>query len=207
MKIKNNKTGIKKDTKNLVKNIIGHVPFTAELYWLIRQQGKSLNSRFSLSKLDDNLPDLVSQVKAIRGQKPLLGKKIFIFATLHYWIEHATVTALSLSALGFDVTLGFLPYHDWQNDINKFDLRRQNLYAEKVLGKASKVIHILPLLNLHAGYKTLPPALQEKIEQVTRFDSMYTLQVEKVNEKTPIYKPQSTPPAASVGKLSGNYVA
>jgi hypothetical protein len=44
---------------------------------------------------------------------------------------------------------------------------------------------------LHAGYKTIPPALQEKIEQVTRFDSMYTLQVEKVNEKTQIYKMRS----------------
>jgi hypothetical protein len=191
MKIKNNKTSVKKGTKNLVKNIIGHVPFTAELYWLIRQQGKSLNSRFSLSKLDENLPELVSQVKAIRSQKPKLDKKVFIFATLHYWIEHATLTALSLSALGYDVTLGFLPYHDWQNDINKFDLRRQNLYAEKVLGKSSKVINILSLLNLHAGYKTLPPKLQERIEQVTRFDSMYTLQVEKVNEKSPIYKMRS----------------
>ena len=146
---------LRTDAKNLVKNIIGQVPFTAELYWLIRQRGKSLNSRFSLSKLDENLPDLVSQVETLRSQKPQLGKKIFIFATLHYWIEHAALTALSLSAMGYDVTLGFLPYHDWQNEINKFDLRRQNLYAEKVLGKASKVVNILPFLNLHAGYKTL----------------------------------------------------
>jgi hypothetical protein len=185
---KNYKTTVKSDAKNLVKNIIGQVPFTAELYWLIRQRGKSLNSRFSLSKLDDNLPDLVSQVEALKSHKPQLGKKVFIFATLHYWIEHATLTALSLSAMGYDVTLGFLPYHDWQNDINKFDLRRQNLYAEKILGKATKVINILPFLNLHSGYKSLPPELQAKVEQVTRFDSMYTLQIEKVNEKSSIYK-------------------
>ena len=85
--------------------------------------------------------------------------------------------------MGYDVTLAFLPYHDWQNDINKFDLRRQNLYAEKVLGKASKVVNILPFLNLHAGYKTLPPELQEKVEQVTRFDSMYTLAGRKSRSK------------------------
>lgn len=188
MHTKNHKPPVKTDAKNLVKNIIGQVPFTAELYWLIRQRGKSLNSRFSLSKLDDNLADLVSQVEALRCQKPQLGKKIFIFATLHYWIEHAALTALSLSAMGYNVTLGFLPYHDWQNEINKFDLRRQNLYAEKVLGKAAKVINILPFLNLHAGYKTLPQELQTKVEKVTRFDSMYTLQVEKVDEKSSIYK-------------------
>ncbi len=188
MPAKNHKLPVKTDAKNLVKNIIGQVPFTAELYWLIRQQGKSLNSRFSLSKLDENLADIASQVEVLRSQKPRLGKKIFIFATLHYWIEHAALTALSLSAMGYDITLAFLPYHDWQNEINKFDLRRQNLYAEKVLGKASKVINILPFLNLHAGYKTLPTELQEKVEQVTRFDSMYTLQVEEVDQKTPIYK-------------------
>ncbi len=185
---KNHKPPVRTDAKNLVKNIIGQVPFTAELYWLVRQQGKSLNSRFSLGKLDDNLAELVTQVETLRSQKTLMGKKIFIFATLHYWIEHAALTALTLSAMGYDVTLAFLPYHDWQNDINKFDLRRQNLYAEKILSKASKVINILPFLNLHAGYKTLPPELQEKVEQVTRFDSMYTLQVEKVDQKTPIFK-------------------
>ena len=188
MPTKNHTPAVRSDAKNLVKNIIGQVPFTAELYWLIRQRGKSLNSRFSLSRLDENLADLVSQVESLRSEKPPLGKKVFVFATLHYWIEHAALTGLSLSAMGYDVTLGFLPYHDWQNDINKFDLRRQNLYAEKVLGKASSVIKILPFQNLHAGYKTLPPELQEKIEQVTRFDSMYTLQIEKVDERAPIYK-------------------
>ena len=59
---------------------------------------------------------------------------------------------------------------------------------KKFWAKLSNVINILPFLNLHAGYKTLPPELQEKVEQVTRFDSMYTLQVEKVDEKSPIYK-------------------
>ena len=82
MPTKNHKPPVRTDAKNLVKNIIGQVPFTAELYWLIRQHGKSLNSRFSLSKLDENLADLVSQVETLRSQKPQLGKKIFIFATL-----------------------------------------------------------------------------------------------------------------------------
>ncbi len=149
---------------------------------------KSLNSRFTLNKLDENIAELVSQVEALKDLAPHQGKKIFVFATLHYWIEHAALTAFSLSAMGYDVTLGFLPYHDWQNDINKFDLRRQNIYAEKVLGKAANVITILPFLNLHTGYKTLPLELQEKIIQVTRFDSMYTLQEEKVDEKSSIYK-------------------
>jgi len=174
--------------KNLIKSVLGQVPFTAELYWLVRHPEKSLNSRFSLKKLDDHVEELVSQVKEIRGTHKKAGKKVFIFATLHYWIEHAALTALSLSAMGHDVTLGYLPYHDWQNEINKFDLRRQNLYALNILKKAGDVLNVLPLLDLHAGYKVLPPVLQEKIEQVCRYDTMYTLQIENVDTRCQIYK-------------------
>lgn len=174
--------------KNLIKSVLGQVPFTAELYWLVRHPEKSLNSRFSLKKLDDHVEELVSQVKEIRGTQKQAGKKVFIFATLHYWIEHAALTALSLSAMGHDVTLGYLPYHDWQNEINKFDLRRQNLYALNILKKAGDVLNVLPLLDMHAGYKVLPPVLQEKIEQVCRYDTMYTLQIENVDTRCQIYK-------------------
>jgi hypothetical protein len=177
--------------KNLIKSVLGQVPFTAELYWLVRHPAKSLNSRFSLKKLDDHLEDLVSQVKEIRGTRKLRGKNVFIFATLHYWIEHAALTALSLSAMGHDVTLAYLPYHDWQNEINKFDLRRQNLYALNIFKKAQDVLNVLPLLDLHAGYKVLPPELHEKIDQVCRYDTMYTLQVENVDTRCHIYKMRS----------------
>ena len=116
------------------------------------------------------------------------GKKIFIFSSLHYWIEHAAIMGMTLSGLGHDVTLGFLPYHDWQNDINKFDLRRQNLYAEEILGKARPVMNVISFLSMHTGYKMIPDDLKEKVEQVTRYDSMYTLQVEDVDTGSDIYK-------------------
>jgi hypothetical protein len=32
--------------KEVVKQLLGEVPFTAELYWLLRQRGKPLQSRF-----------------------------------------------------------------------------------------------------------------------------------------------------------------
>lgn len=90
--------------------------------------------------------------------------------------------------MGHNVTLGYLPYHDWQNEINKFDLRRQNLYAQNVLKKAEPVLQSISFLDLHAGYKVLPELLQEKIEEVTRYDAMYTLQIENVDESSEIYK-------------------
>ena len=174
--------------KKIIKSVLGQVPFTAELYWMTRHKDKSLNSRFSLKKLSDNLPDMVGAVQKHRDASRDDGKKIFIFATLHYWIEHAAVTGLVLSGMRHEVTLGYLPYHDWQNPISKFDLRRQNLYAKQVLKAAEPVLPSISFLDIHAGYKVLPDELQEKIQEVTRYDTMYTLQVEDVDENSDVYK-------------------
>ena len=184
----NNKITSKILAKNIIKKVLGQVPFTAEIYWLIRHRDKSLNSRFSLKRLEENLPSICSQVKQIQSIENGEEKKIFIFASLHYWIEHAAVTGLILRGMGHNVTLGYLPYHDWQNEMNKFDLRRQNLYARNVLEKAEPVLHSVSFLDLHAGYKVLPELLQEKIKEVTRYDVMYTLQIENVDENSEIYK-------------------
>lgn len=184
----NNYPTTKTIAKNIIKSVLGQVPFTAELYWMTRHKDKSLNSRFSLKRLADNLPAMVETVEKRRASIKGEGKKIFVFASLHYWIEHAAVTGIVLSGMGHDVTLGFLPYHDWQNPINKFDLRRQNLYAKNILKKADSILHPISFLDMHAGYKVLPEDLQEKIQEVTYYDAMYTLQVENVDESSDIYK-------------------
>jgi len=174
--------------KNILKTVLGQVPLTAELYWLMRGSDKTLNSRFSLKKLDQHMAELVEQASALKTAAKAGGKKIFIFSTLHYWIEHAAVMGIALAGLGHDVTLGYLPYHDWQNPINPFDLRRQNLYAEDILGKAKAVINVVSFLSLHNGYKVVPEDLRSKIEQVSRYDSMYTQPVENVDTGSAIYK-------------------
>jgi len=184
----NNKKTSKTLAKNLIKTVLGQVPFTAEIYWLIRHRDKSLNSRFSLKRLEDNIPSICSQLNQIQAIEKGRGKKVFIFASLHYWIEHAAVTGFVLRGMGHNVTLGYLPYHDWQNEINKFDLRRQNLYARNVLKKAEPFLQSVSFLDLHAGYKVLPETLHEKIEEVSRYDVMYTLQIENVDESSEIYK-------------------
>lgn len=177
-----------KRAKDIIKSVLGQVPFTAELYWLARHSNKNLNSRFSLKTLDTCLPDMVKQAGELKESAPDDGKKIFIFSSLHYWIEHAAIMGITLAGKGHDVTLGYLPYHDWQNPINKFDLRRQNLYAEEILTKAKPLMNVVSFFNLHTGYKMLPDDLAERIEQVTRYDSMYTLQVEDVDTDSEIYK-------------------
>lgn len=173
--------------KDALKKLLGELPFTAELYWLLRQRGKPLGTRFSLKHLQANLPDLVAQASALR-ETARPGKKIFIFATLHYWIEHAAVLGLALAAEGHQVALGFLPYCDWQADISRFDLRRQNVYAKKVLAGASPLIETVSFLNGRLSYTSLPQEVTKIVEEVSSYDTQYTLQVEDVDVQSDVYK-------------------
>ncbi|MCX7977029.1 MAG: hypothetical protein N2646_08135, partial [Bellilinea sp.] len=141
--------------KDTIKRILGNIPFTAELYYLVRQRGKPLRTRFSLRNLQAHLPEIAAQAAELRQNAPT-GKKIFIFATLHYWIEHAALVGMALAAQGHKVTLGYLPYADWQNDINRFDLRRQNAYARKVLEEARPLMESVSFISVRAPYTPLP---------------------------------------------------
>ena len=133
--------------KETIKRILGQIPFTAELYWLVRQRGNPIQTRFSLKKLQTMLPEMIAEVNALRPGKPT-GKKVFFFASLHYWIEHAALLGLAYAAQGHKVALGYLPYAEWQTPINRFDLRRQNVYAGRVLSMAAPVMDAVSFLNL-----------------------------------------------------------
>lgn len=173
--------------KEIVKNILGQIPFSAELYWLVRQNGKPLDSRFSLRNLQEHLPEIVEQATELR-KTAKEGKKVFIFASLHYWIEHAALMGLGLAAQGHKVTLGFLPYSDWQSAINLFDLRRQNAYARKVLQIAEPLMENVPFQSTRFVYRVLPEEVKTIIHQVSVYDTQYTLQNEDVDLENEVYK-------------------
>jgi hypothetical protein len=170
-----------------IKNVLGQIPFTAELYWLVRQKGKPLQSRFSLKHLQAAMPELVAEATALR-QKAQPGRNIFIFATLHYWIEHAALLSLTMAAQGHRVTLGFLPYAEWQSPINRFDLRRQNVYARKVLDQMEPLVNVVSFLGIKQSYKPLPDTVMAAVDQVTTYDTQYTLQVEDVDTESEVYR-------------------
>jgi len=173
--------------KDTIKRILGNIPFTAELYYLVRQRGKPLRTRFSLRNLQAHLPQITAQAAELRQKVPA-GKKIFIFATLHYWIEHAALVGMALSAQGHKVTLGYLPYADWQNDINRFDLRRQNAYARKVLEEARPLMDSISFVSVRAPYTPLPADVAAAVQEVSTFDSQYTLQIEEIDPQSEIFK-------------------
>jgi hypothetical protein len=167
-----------------VKNLIGSIPYTAELYDAIRKDRP--RTRYNLSQLEAALPKAIAETRPfIQKSKP--KSKLLLFATLHYWVEQAAIIGLALRGLGHDVTVAYLPYHDWMKDINRFDLRRQDLYTRRVLAPLNGLVHCASLLELKP-VSALPANLNEEIALVSNYDAQYTLQVEDVDTNSPLYK-------------------
>ena len=177
-------------SKKTVKNVLGELPLTAELYWLLRQRGKPVNKSFSLHRTHKRLPEWIEQIQASKKSSTVKpsGKKIVIFTTLRYWVEHSILLSLALSGLGHDVTLTYLPYNNWRSRMNRFDLRRQNLYANKVLHPAQALIHPVSFLDVSNPAKNLPSTLQDAIEEVSVRDTQYTLQVEDIDRRSDLFR-------------------
>jgi hypothetical protein len=167
--------------KITAKRVLGEIPLTAEAYWHLRQPGRPLNKSFTLQQLKTGLIEWRSQAeKAAQGANP--GKNVLIFSTLHYWISHATLLGLALAGLGQAVSLAYLPYGKWQKTLNRFDLRRQNAYAQDVLRQAFPLVKAESWLVKGSRNVDLPRDLKEAVEEISLRDTQYTLQVGDLKE-------------------------
>ena len=173
--------------KRAIKKVLGELPYTVELYWHLIQRHKPWKAHFSLDLLESELSDAVAQaLPFVDVAAP--GKRVFIFSSLHYWIEFSTFLAVALAGKGHQVTFSYLPYASWDKPIERFDLRGQNLYARQVLSKAASIVRIQPLLDVQPLSRGLPAELEAAVEEVSTFDTQYTLQVEDIDTKDPLYQ-------------------
>lgn len=176
-------------SKKIIKNFLGQLPFTAELYWLFRQKGEAIKTRFSLKQLQNHMPEMVAQARAVREKRGASSdsRHIFIFSNLHLWMEHTALMGISLAALGNRVSYGYLPYADWSNPINRFDLRRQNVYAQRILENAGDMLNVIPFLTTRGALR-LPDPLREAVQQISAYDTQYTQQIEDIDTKSELYR-------------------
>jgi hypothetical protein len=175
-------------SKATAKRILGEVPLSADIYWLLRQSEGAPTKNYYLNKLDAALPHWVDQVTKSRDRSNLEGKKILIFAALHYWISHITLVGSTLSGLGHDVNLMYLPFARWEEPINRFDLRRQDLYTKGVLQKANSILNPISLLDVKVGNVHVPKHLEKQVEKISLRDTQYTLQQERVYTDSSLYR-------------------
>ena len=170
-----------------LKKILGELPYTVELYWQLIQRHKPWQAHFSLDLLESKLPEAVSQAETF-ARAATAGKKVFIFTSLHYWIEFTAFLSLVLAGKGHEVTLSFMPYASWDKPINKFDLRRQNLYARQVLSPANSIIKVQSLLDVSPFSSHLSSEIEDAVEMVSIFDTQYTLQVEEISKEEEVFQ-------------------
>jgi hypothetical protein len=171
-----------RSAKVAIKQVLGEIPLAPELYWQLRQQGRPLSKSFSLQRAHKHLPEWIAQAQNARAAfQPVSGKKIFMFTTLRYWVEHSILLSLALAGQGHTVTLAFLPLNNWRSSMNRFDLRRQNAYTRSILRPMEKLVQSISLLDIKSSDMLLPGALVEAIRQVSIRDVQYTLQVEEVD--------------------------
>jgi hypothetical protein len=169
---------------NTLKQTLGKIPYTAELYWWLRKSDKPPVSGYSLKKLQAQLPAWVSQAQVL--QQPANGKKVLIFSMLPYWIEQTSLVSLALAALGYAVSLAYLPYAHWKKPVERFDTRRQNAYMRDVLKPLSRLVRLYPLLDA-SRIDSLPAELVDQMDAAAFRDVQYSLLREDVDPASELY--------------------
>ncbi len=167
-----------------LKRVLGELPLAAELDWALRGRRAPIDG-FKLEELKTALPDWVEQVENSPLRKQA-GKKVLVFATLHYWISHAALLSLALVGMGHSVTLSYLPFSNWKKPLNKFDLRRREAYIRSVFKPTESVIEIISFAR--NPVVSLPDSLAQTIEQIAIMDTQYTLQIEEVDQASELFQ-------------------
>lgn len=172
--------------KETIKDWLGDLPLTAEVYWYLRQPGKPISGNFSLARLEKHLPDWRSLIETYhRGSPP--GRKVLIFGTLRYWIEHTTLLGMTLSGLGNKVSLAYLPFANWRESMSRFNLRQQDAYVYSILEQAIPILNVYSLMRVKKA-KVLPYELQIAVEANAIRDTQYTLQVEDIDPTSQLFR-------------------
>ena len=174
--------------KSTAKKILGELPLTADIYWLLQQSEEPPTKNYYLNKLENALPRWVDQVNNCDTRSKKHGKRVLIFAALHYWISHITLIGTTLSGLGHDVVLMYLPYARWEEPINRFDLRRQDLYTHRVLRNANPILQSVSLLDVKGQKEPLPGPIKQAVEEISLRDTQYTSQLEIVERDSDLYR-------------------
>src|SRR5215216_52516 len=165
--------------KNSLRNFIGELPLAAELDYMLRQKNRARRDHYNLYRLQTSLPHAVQNVRPWIEKAPA-GKNILFFATLHYWIEQTAYISLTLAGLGHKVTLMTLRYSEWHKEMDKLTQRQRALHTRDALSALTRFVQHASLLDLKPA-SVLPAALQSDVEEISLWDSQYTLMREEVD--------------------------
>ena len=169
--------------REALQSVLGELPLTAEIDWMVRQRHRPRRDHYSLERLQRALP-AARRAAAAHAPSAPAGKRVVLFVTLHYWIEHGAYLALALAARGHHVTLLTLPYSEWHVEKGKFLQRQRLLHTRDALAGLSPLVTHLSLLELQpiAG---VPGELQVDVDEISLWDAQYTMMRETIDLKEP----------------------
>ncbi len=170
--------------KDRFKTLLGDIPYTAELAWLLRQTHKPPVGGYELDRLEKVLPEWVAQAQAVKRVQS--GKRVLFFSMLRYWLEQTAMTGLALASLGHDVTMAYLPHAHWKKPINRFDLRRQNLYVKSIFKPLEALLNPVSMVDA-PQVKTLPDELAAQLDAAAFRDVQYSLLREEIDCDSDLY--------------------
>jgi len=171
---------------DLAKILAGRLPYTPELYDRFYRRHFQRFNRYNLNRLEKNLPSLCEQA-ASSAQQSAKGKRVFIFASIYYWIEQCAVIGLALAGQGHQVTLGYYPYYDYRMRSNRFDQRYRSLFTRSILKPSRGVMNSIDLLEMPPA-PHLPPELQRAVDTISLYDTQYVLQTEDAGQEPGFYR-------------------
>ncbi|MBI5354633.1 MAG: hypothetical protein HZB50_18480 [Chloroflexi bacterium] len=168
---------------NTLRELLGDMPFTAEIDWALRQRNRPRKDHFNLSRLQKSLPAARAVVEPF-AKNAKRGRNVLFFSTLHYWIEQSTYLGLTLAGLGHKVTLLTLPYSEWHKEMDKFTQRQRVLHTRDALSALSPLIEHASFLDLRPA-SVLPERIQADVKEISLWDCQYTLMREEVDMDDP----------------------
>ena len=168
-----------------LKKILSEFPITADLYWRIMQQDEPPVGGYLLDNVKEHLPKWLDQARSadVKSHNP---KKVLVFSVLRYWLEHSLLTSIALAAFGHDVTFAYLPYAHWKRLINRFDLRRQDLYVQSIIEQVEPFIRLVSLLDVPKVEK-FPENLADQMPAAAFRDTQYSMLREDIDPEGEIY--------------------
>lgn len=165
--------------KKALKSMLGELPLTAEIDWLLRQKDRPRKDHYSLDRLKKALPEAIAQTESYTRTLSA-SKNVLIFAPLHYWIVQSVYIGLTLARLGHNVTLLTLPYSEWHKQVDNFTQRQRSLHTRDALQSLDPLVKPASLLDIKP-IRDLPESLEADVREISLWDVQYTLMREEVD--------------------------
>jgi hypothetical protein len=164
--------------RNLVKELLGRVPFSAKTYQALKPDVVPAGSS-AIDSLIEKLPLWITALESVDPWVPGdQRKRVLIIGSLKWWLEYGIVLGLLLKSGGHEVDLAYLPFRDWTSPVSHFDAMRGAYYIEQALRRCGIP---LGLINLMFGsIKDLDRDLLGEVYAQAKLDVQYTLQREEL---------------------------